>query len=123
MIHGIGIDIVKISRIAAWEGKPGLMERYFHPNEIMAARKKGSSYFQSLAARFAAKEALGKAFGTGLTGLRLKDIEIFNLEDGRPEVRLHGSVLDRSLRRGIKNVFISLTHEEDNAVAKVVLEV
>ena len=61
MIAGIGIDIVHVDRIAHWMAQDGLIDRFFHHDEIEAARSRKSGTALSLAARFAAKEALGKA--------------------------------------------------------------
>jgi holo-[acyl-carrier protein] synthase len=76
----------------------------------------------SLAARFAAKEALGKALGTGLAGIVLKDIMVVNLHNGRPEIKVFGTAQDALRRIGAERLHISLTHEKDNAIAMVVLE-
>ncbi len=122
MIIGIGIDIVSISRMKAWIGRVGLLDRYFHPAELAAAREKGTAFEHSLAARFAAKEAFGKALGTGLSGLRLKDIEVVNDRNGKPSIRVYGSARTQLDRVGGAELFVSLTHESDNAIAVVVIE-
>jgi holo-[acyl-carrier protein] synthase len=122
MILGLGIDIVHVGRIRHWESVPGLVERYFHPEEIADARSRGAGESLSLAARFAAKEAFGKALGTGLSGIRLGDIQVVNDRNGRPEMLLHGSALARLAAIGGERVHVSLTHESDNAVAVAVIE-
>lgn len=122
MILGLGIDIVHISRMDGWFGDEGLLKRYFHPRELDETAKRGPSAVHSLAARFAAKEAFGKALGTGLRDLRLRDIEVENDENGKPCVVLHGQALDRFRRFGGDRLFLSLTHERDNAIAVVVIE-
>jgi holo-[acyl-carrier protein] synthase len=122
MITGIGIDVVHVHRLEKWRNTPGLLERFFHPRELEAAREKGSGANLSLAARFAAKEALGKALGTGLTGIVLKDIMVINRHNGRPEIEVFGTALEALKRSGANKVHISLTHERDNAIAMVVLE-
>ena len=122
MILGIGIDIVHISRMTQWKDEDELLLRYFHPQELAEARSKGPSFDQSLAARFAAKEAYGKALGTGLRNLRLKDIRISNNEDGKPDLILYGSAKELFDKIGGRSAFVSLTHERDNAIAVVVLE-
>jgi holo-[acyl-carrier protein] synthase len=76
----------------------------------------------SLAARFAAKEAFGKALGTGLAGIVLKDIMVVNQHNGRPEVQVFNTALGALQKSGADRVHISLTHERDNAIAMVVLE-
>jgi holo-[acyl-carrier protein] synthase len=76
----------------------------------------------SLAARFAAKEAFGKALGTGLAGIVLKDIMVKNRHNGQPVVLVSGTALSALRNRGAGKIHISLTHERDNAIAMVVLE-
>jgi holo-[acyl-carrier protein] synthase len=108
--------------MARWHSIPGILERYFHPQELSAVLGKGGGIDLSLAARFAAKEAFGKALGTGLAGIVLKDIMVINRFNGRPEVRLFGTALKALEKSGARRVHISLTHERDNAIAMVVLE-
>jgi holo-[acyl-carrier protein] synthase len=122
VIIGIGIDVVHVRRLERWRNIPGLLERYFHPQELSAALSKGNGAALSLAARFAAKEAFGKALGTGLAGIVLKDIMIINHHNGRPEVEVFGTASAALHKSGANRVHISLTHERDNAVALVVLE-
>ena len=122
MITGIGIDVVHVHRMERWRNTPGLLERYFHPDELSASLSKGNAANLSLAARFAAKEAFGKALGTGLTGLVLKDIMVRNQHNGKPEVSVFGTAQAALLENGASRVHVSLTHERDNAVAMVVLE-
>jgi holo-[acyl-carrier protein] synthase len=122
VIIGIGVDVVHVLRLERWRSIPGLLERYFHGDELSAALSRGGGANLSLAARFAAKEAFGKALGTGLAGIVLKDIMVQNHHNGRPEVKVFGSALAALERSGANRVFISLTHERDNAIAMVVLE-
>jgi holo-[acyl-carrier protein] synthase len=122
VILGIGVDVVHVRRLEHWRGIPGLLERYFHPDELAAALSRGSGAGLSLAARFAAKEALGKALGTGLRGIVLKDIRVINRHNGRPEVEVMGTALGALERSGANRIHISLTHERDNAIAMVVIE-
>ncbi|MDR1107002.1 MAG: holo-ACP synthase [Treponema sp.] len=122
MIVGIGVDVVHVGRLVRWHSIPGLLERYFHPDELITVRSKGGGADLSLAARFAAKEAFGKALGTGLAGIVLKDIRVVNSHNGRPEITLFGTALDALKESGASRVHISLTHEKDNAIAMVVLE-
>lgn len=123
MITGIGIDIVQVERMRRWRNNPGLAERYFHSAELAAALERGAGADYSLACRFAAKEAFGKALGTGLAGMVLKDIMIINRDGGRPELRVVGTALAALEKNGANRVHVSLSHERDNAVAVVVLEV
>jgi len=122
MITGIGIDVVHVQRMSRWYRTPGLMERFFHPEELSQALSRGSGAELSLAARFAAKEAFGKALGTGLAGIVLKDIMVANHHNGQPEIRVEGTARRALDKTGANRVHISLTHEKDNAIAMVVLE-
>ena len=122
MILGVGIDVVHVDRIRHWQAVPGLAERYFHHEELAAAAGRGAGAAHSLAARFAAMEAFGKALGTGLAGIRLRDLQVVNSHNGRPDMVLHGSALARFREAGASAVHVSLTHESDNAMAVVVIE-
>ena len=122
MIAGIGIDVIHVPRMDRWRKVPGLLERYFDPEELAVAQKRGNEAALSLAARFAAKEAFGKALGSGLAGIALKDIMVKNRHNGRPEIILSGTALAALKNNGANRVHISLTHERDYAIAMVVLE-
>jgi len=122
LISGIGVDMVQTRRMDRWGKVPGLLERYFHPHELAAALARGRGASLSLAARFAAKEAFGKALGTGLAGIVLKDIMVVNNEKGRPEIRVSGTALTALEESGANRMHLSITHERENAVAMVVLE-
>ncbi|WP_319561499.1 holo-ACP synthase [Marispirochaeta sp.] len=122
MILGIGIDIVHVTRMAHWLETPELMDRFFHPSEIDDALRRGKSAALSLAARFAAKEAFGKALGTGLHGLILKEIRVKNNRFGKPDIELLGMAKKALSDFGGTRVHLTMTHERDNAVAMVVLE-
>ena len=122
MILGIGIDVVHVYRLKRWEKIPGLFQRFFHDDELMVALPKGEAGILSLAARFAAKEAFGKALGTGLHGFSLKEIAVMNDELGKPHFHLHGRAQECLERLGGTSVFVSLSHERDNALAMVVIE-
>ncbi len=122
MIRGIGVDVVHVRRIEHWLTVPGLVERFFHPLELESALARGSTAALSLAARFAAKEAFGKALGSGLRGMRLADIRVINKHNGQPAMELYGSALERFLESGADEIHLSLTHERDNAIAMIVLE-
>jgi len=122
MICGIGVDIVRIERMKRWIVRPMLMQRYFHQKEIEDAKNKGTAFAMALAARFAAKEAFGKALGTGLMGISLKEIQVENNISGKPVIILYGKAKSAFERSGGKKIHVSLTHETDNAVAVVVIE-
>jgi holo-[acyl-carrier protein] synthase len=122
VIAGIGVDVVHVSRMKRWQKIPGLCERFFHPDELSAALAKGNSADLSLAARFAAKEAFGKALGNGLAGIVLKDIMVKNRHNGQPEILVTGTALAALNKFGTARIHVSLTHERDNAIAMVVIE-
>jgi holo-[acyl-carrier protein] synthase len=116
------VDVIHVNRMERWRVIPGLLERYFHPRELSAVLKKGAGANLSLAARFAAKEAFGKALGTGLAGIVLKDIMVKNSFNGRPEVEVFNTARRALEKSGARRIHVSLTHERDNAIAMVVLE-
>ncbi|AEJ19349.1 holo-ACP synthase [Gracilinema caldarium] len=122
MIKGIGVDVVHVHRLEHWIKVPGLLERYFHPYELETARSRGHGMAVSLAARFAAKEAFGKALGTGLKDIVLKDIMVVNRHNGQPEIEVFGTALTALQKSGANKIHLSLTHEHDNAIAMIVLE-
>lgn len=122
MITGTGIDVVHVDRLEHWLSDKKLMQRFFHVEEIEASLSRGKAASLSLAARFAAKEAFGKALGTGLRGIVLKDIVVRNDRFGKPEILVTGSAKAAMEKAGAKRVHLSLTHERDNAIAVVILE-
>ncbi|MFZ4617059.1 MAG: holo-ACP synthase [Rectinemataceae bacterium] len=122
MILGIGIDVVHVRRIRHWLVVPGLVERFFHPDEVSIFKERGDAAALSLAARFAAKEAFGKAIGSGLSGINLRDIKVINNHNGKPEITLFGTALERLEALGGTRVHVSLTHESDNAIALAIIE-
>src|SRR3954470_18449705 len=117
MILGIGIDIIEVSRIAASYEKFGerFLSRILHPNEISyCLSHKVPGPF--LAARFAAKEAISKAFGTGIGAqLGWQDMEVGRKEGGEPFVILHGGGLKLLEARRGRVVLISLSHTQAHA--------
>lgn len=115
MILGVGIDVVDIGRFGeALERTPSLRERLFTPQE------RGRP-LASLAARFAAKEALAKALGAP-TGMAWHDAEIRNEHSGDPQLDLRGTVLARADDLGVASVHVSLSHDAGIASAVVILE-
>jgi len=124
MILGTGIDIIEVARIAASLEKFGdrFLNRILVADEIAYCRAhKNPAPF--LAARFAAKEAVSKAFGTGIgTQLGWLDIEVRKKESGEPNVVLHSKGAELFAARGAKKIHISLTHTEIYAAATAILE-
>jgi len=124
MILGIGIDIIEVGRIQASYERFGerFLNRILHPNEIAyCLSHKNPAPF--LAARFAAKEAISKAFGTGIGAeLGWQDMEVGRKESGEPFVILHeGGKKLLEARKG-RIVLISLSHTQQHAAAVAVLE-
>jgi holo-[acyl-carrier protein] synthase len=124
MIYGIGIDLVKIKRIAEAHRRWG--ERFhnkaFTSGEIQYCLRKRDPA-PNFAARFAAKEALVKALGIGLRrGVHLRDVEVQRGSLGKPVLKLHGRAREICTQEGITGVFLSLTHDQDFSAAVVVLE-
>jgi len=120
MIIGIGTDLVENRRMESWLSNPGLLAKYFSENELCDV-KSGGHPAASLAARFAAKEAFGKALGTGLRGLSLRDIETRRGPGGKPDLFLTGTARLALEARGAR-AHLSLSHEAAYALAFVVLE-
>ena len=122
MIIGIGVDLVKIDRIdKAGKHHGGFLERLFTDREReYCSRQKFPA--QHYAARFAAKEAVLKAIGTGWSaGIKWTDMEVLHGEGGGPIVNLSGRVKDLVDLKGVKQVLLSYSHDEGYAVAQVVL--
>jgi len=115
VIVGLGIDVVDIERFgASLERTPGLRTRLFTEEEQRRS-------LASLAARFAAKEALAKALGAP-AGLSWLDSEVVNESTGKPAFELRGSVLARANDLDARTVHVSLSHDAGIASAVVVLE-
>jgi holo-[acyl-carrier protein] synthase len=123
-VVGVGVDAIEIDRIeTALVRTPSLLQRMYTEQERQTCSSAGGGLrYAGLAARFAAKEAVAKALGTGVRGFGLRDIEIARVEHGRPEVRLHGGAARRAAELGVRAVHVSLSTSRDLAVASAVLE-
>lgn len=124
MILGTGIDIIEVERIEASYEKFG--ERFLNrilvkgEMEYCLSHKKPGPF---LAARFAAKEAVSKAFGTGIGAqLSWQDIEVKRKESGEPYVIMHGNGLELMKQRGARIVHLTISHTEKHATAMAILE-
>ncbi|MBI4497080.1 MAG: holo-ACP synthase [Chloroflexi bacterium] len=117
-MHTVGVDIIEIARIR--ESIERFGERFLHriytEREIQFCRGR----VPELAARFAAKEAVMKALGTGVRGVGWRDIEVLPMRGGKPLVYLSGRARVRAEAMGLGELAISLTHSEDFAIATVV---
>lgn len=121
-ILGIGTDIVEVPRIALMIQKHGelFVQRVYTGHEIdyCSARKAASQHF---AGRWAAKEAVLKALGTGWSkGVQWTDIEVHNDSGGRPTIRLAGAARELCERRGVRDILITISHCRTFAVAYAV---
>jgi len=113
----IGIDIIEIDRIekaiARW--RESFLHRVYTDAELKLYHKKPLS----LAARFAGKEAVMKALGTGAKGVSWREIEILSDPSGKPVVHLYGRAQNRANGLGLNNLAISLSHSKEYAIACV----
>ncbi len=124
MIVGTGIDIAEVPRIAASIARFGerFLRRIFTDGEIRYCDAKANRV-ERYAARFAAKEAAMKAIGTGWNhGVTWKDVEVCRAPGGRPTITLHGKAAEFAAKLGTRNIALSLSHTEAEAIAQVILE-
>ncbi|MBC8060618.1 MAG: holo-ACP synthase [Clostridiaceae bacterium] len=123
MIYGIGTDIVEIRRIKEiLENTPKFIEKIFGKNEIEYLKRRNFRP-EYVAGRFAAKEAVAKAMGTGFSGFEIKDIEIESTALGKPIAVLKGKAKLIIQKHGKYKIHLSISHGLDNAVAYAILEV
>ncbi len=121
-ILGIGTDITECLRIARMIERHGelFLSRVYTPEELhyCQCRKQATQHF---AGRWAAKEAVLKALGTGwIRGITWRDVEIRNASGGRPSVLLHEGALDAAARLGVVEVLVSISHCHTHATAYAV---
>ncbi len=122
MILGIGSDIIHIPRVARAIENERFLQRVYTARECAYAKNRGRGMAASLAARFAGKEAVLKAFGTGLRDGKLTDVEILPDALGAPVVHLGGYFAARAEEMGVERVLVTLSHERDYAIAYCILE-
>ncbi len=122
MINGTGIDIIEIDRIRkAIDNNIKFMERIFTENELSYIACKNNN-MNTIAGLFAAKEAVSKALGSGISGFKWTDIEIYTEPSGKPSVRLLEKAKKLADTKHISNIQISISHSRDNAVAIAIAE-
>lgn len=116
--NAVGVDIIEIERIqqALEKFGPRFLTRVYTKLEVAFCRGRASE----LAARFAAKEAVMKALGTGARGVAWREIEVLPNHRGKPLVYLHGRAQARAERIGLAELDISMSHSREYAVAFVV---
>ena len=114
-MHAIGIDIVEIARLKKAIAQRGeaFLKRIYTESELKSYRGK----LPSLAARFAAKEAVIKALGKPTAGIKLKDIEIVADDKGKPLVNLYGEAQNQAKALGLDKIAVSLSHSKEYAIA------
>lgn len=123
MIHGVGTDIVKISRIEnSMRRTEGFAEKLFTAEEIAYCSSKAFPA-QHFAANFAVKESFIKAFGVSIApGMRFHDFVLRHHDDGRPFIELGGATAAIFAKKNLKAVHVSVSHDADYATAFVVIE-
>ncbi|CAN5893991.1 holo-ACP synthase [soil metagenome] len=123
-VVGVGIDAVEIDRMRrALERTPQLADRVFTASELQQCRSRGDRLRPArLAGRFAAKEAVAKAFGTGVVGFSFRDVEVVNDTGGAPTIVLAAAAAAVADRCGITRVHVSLSLTGTVAVATAVAE-
>jgi holo-[acyl-carrier protein] synthase len=111
----LGVDIIKVDRIRSTLERFGarFSERVLTPAERRYVRGRP----ETLAGRWAAKEAVSKVLGLGVRGIGWRDIEVERLPTGQPAVRLHGRAARRAEQLGMARIALSISHESDYAVA------
>lgn len=122
-IIGIGTDITECSRIERMmERHPdAFIERVYTETEQAYCKKRNKQALQSWAGRWAAKEAVLKAIGTGwVKGITWRDVEVVNETSGKPTIVLHGGAKEEAEKRGITQVLITISHCNCHAVANAV---
>lgn len=119
-MKAVGVDIVETARIASSVNRFGrkFLERVYTERELAYCNGR----IGSLAARWAAKEAVAKAFGTGIGEVGFRDIEVVNNHRSCPAVMLHGPAAKLAEQQGITTLALSLSHTHEHAIAFVVAE-
>jgi len=124
VIYGIGTDIVEISRIAEMKSLSSFAEKILSSNELeIASQYKNDKLIKYLAKQFAAKEAISKAFGTGIRKpILMKDIEIMRDKIGKPYLNPLAEVKKTIIDLGITKSHVSLADESEYVIAFAILE-
>ena len=125
MIYGIGTDIVNISRIKKMKSLKSFSEKILSVNELKISPSYDANKFIAyLAKQFACKEALSKAFGTGIRkSISFKELEILRDEKGKPYFNPLGDVKKTIINLGITKTHVSLADESEHAIAFAILEI
>ena len=119
-VLGLGVDIVEIERMKlALERTPRIKERIFSEDERAYCERRPRPWVH-YAMRFAAKEAVLKALGTGFAGMRFCDVEVVRENNGRPTPKLSGRAAERAVELGVIEMHLSLSFTHTTAVASAV---
>lgn len=120
MVVGVGLDMVHVDRLRrVIQRTPGFVERVFTAAEWAYAQAAPRHTYQRLAARFAAKEALLKALGTGLRRAKWVEAEVCHDQLGRPLLALSGSLAELAAGKGVVELHLSMAHDRGYAIAHV----
>ncbi|NLJ33941.1 MAG: holo-ACP synthase [Firmicutes bacterium] len=124
MIKGIGVDLIEVARIrkAVTRRREGFRRRIFTPGEWEYCLGGGKLRYASLAARFAAKEAVFKALGCGWRQIPWREVEILKGDGGQPLVLLGPKARELARKRGIEEILLSLSHTRGYALAQAVAQ-
>ena len=118
MIVGIGNDIVEISRFETIVERESVLHKMFSEREVILGGKRHSFF----AGSFAVKESVSKAFGTGIRGFRLNEIEVLRDDMGKPYVELQGRAKELAVALGIDSIYVSISDTKQLAAAVAVAE-
>ena len=118
-VTGVGCDIVSISRVEKLIQNKSFLDKVYTLNEQNYIKSKNA---RTAAGLWAAKEAVSKAVGTGFTGFVMKDIEVLHNDRGQPEILLHNGAIAAAEKLKIKRIHISISHENEMAIAFAVVE-
>lgn len=117
-ILGLGVDLVEVNRFEKVSSR--FLERVFTQGELEYARQ-SKTPAQVLAARFAAKEAVIKAFGWRLFGQALSEIEVKKTDSGKPHIELSGKAKAKAENLGVRRILLSMSHTQAMAIAEVIV--
>ncbi len=121
MILGIGVDMVEIERLNELVAMEHFCKRVYTEREREMAKQRGKQYTSFLAGNFASKEAVSKAFGTGIRGFELNEVEVLRDEKGKPYVNLYKNAKRILEEMHGKRIHISISNTDEHAVSYVVI--
>ena len=118
----VGTDICSVGRIEKAHGRFGdkFMERILTADEIAYVLSRPKRMAETIAARFAVKEAVSKVLGTGWRGIDWREVEVVRKLTGEPTLKLHGRAKTRAEMLGLKNFEVSISHEREYALAFII---